>query len=57
VTALKNKTKTDPEKVYSMRVFARNPVVAKTRFWWNMRRLNKFKKANGRVLAVQEVIK
>jgi large subunit ribosomal protein L18Ae len=49
-------TKEDPNpKVFSMRVFAPNTVVAKTRFWWNMKRLNKLKRANGQILAVNEV--
>lgn len=49
-------TKEDPNpKVFSMRVFAPNTVVAKTRFWWNMKRLNKLKRANGQILAVNEL--
>ncbi|KAM3131992.1 hypothetical protein pb186bvf_015876 [Paramecium bursaria] len=56
VSARPNPTKEEPNpKVFAMRVFARNHVVAKSRFWWNMRRLNKLKRANGQILAVQEL--
>ena len=30
-----------------MRVFAKNEVFAKSNFWYEMKRLNKLKKANG----------
>lgn len=39
--------------IYRMKIFARDSVVAKSRFWFFMKRLNKIKKANGEVLDVQ----
>ncbi|CAD8174204.1 unnamed protein product [Paramecium pentaurelia] len=49
-------SKEDPNpKVISMRIFARNTVAAKSRFWWNLRRLNKLKPSHGQILAVQEL--
>ena len=38
-----------------MRVFAPNEVAAKTKFWYNMRKLNKIKRAQGEILSVNEV--
>ena len=34
-----------------MRIFARNVVLAKSRFWYFMKRLNKAKKSGGELLA------
>ncbi|KAI0565896.1 Ribosomal protein 50S [Gracilaria domingensis] len=41
--------------VYRMRIFAPNPVVAKSRFWYFLRKLKRVKKANGEILAVNEI--
>ncbi len=41
--------------VYAMRVFAKNAVLAKSKFWKQMSLLNKIKRANGQVLSVNEV--
>lgn len=41
--------------VYRMRIFAPNPVVAKSRFWYFLRQLKRVKKANGEILAVNEI--
>lgn len=41
--------------VFRMRIFAPNDVIARSRFWYFMRQLNKLKAANGEVLAVHEV--
>lgn len=41
--------------VYRMRIFAPNEVIAKSRFWYFLRKLKRVKKANGEVLAVNEV--
>lgn len=41
--------------VYRMRIFAPNPVVAKSRFWYFLRKLKRVKKANGEILAVSEI--
>lgn len=41
--------------VYRMRIFAPNEVIAKSRFWYFLRKLKRVKKANGEILAVNEV--
>merc|ERR1712190_618989 len=38
-----------------MRLFARNQVLAKSRFWYFMKKLNKAKKSGGELLAVNEL--
>ena len=42
-------------KLYRMRIFAQNEVVAKSRFWYYLRKLKKVKKANGEIIAVNKV--
>jgi large subunit ribosomal protein L18Ae len=42
-------------KLYRMRIFALNEVVAKSRFWYYLRKLKKVKKANGEIIAVNKV--
>ncbi|KRX03681.1 hypothetical protein PPERSA_10365 [Pseudocohnilembus persalinus] len=42
-------------KVIQMRVFGRNQVCAQTKFWYQMRKLNKLKKAAGEIISVQEI--
>lgn len=42
-------------KLYRMRVFAPNEVVAKSRFWYYLRKLRKVKKAAGELIAVNQV--
>ena len=42
-------------KLYRMRIFADNEVVAKSRFWYYLRSLKKIKKANGEIVSVNEV--
>lgn len=42
-------------KLYRMRIFAPNDVVAKSRFWYFLRQLKKVKKANGEIVAVHVV--
>jgi len=42
-------------KLYRMRIFAPNDVVAKSRFWYYLRKLKKVKKANGEIVAVNKV--
>ena len=42
-------------KLYRMRIFAPNPVVAKSRFWYFLTQLRKVKKATGEVVAVNVV--
>jgi large subunit ribosomal protein L18Ae len=38
-----------------MRLFAPNPVVAKSRFWYFLARLRKIKKANGEILELNQI--
>jgi hypothetical protein len=46
----------DPSpKIYKMKLFATNPVLAKSRFFYFMSQLKRVKRANGEVLSVQEV--
>ena len=42
-------------KLYRMRIFALNEVVAKSRFWYFLRKLKKVKKANGEIIGVNVV--
>merc|ERR1719408_8725 len=42
-------------KIYRMRLFAKNIVLAKSRFWYFMKKLNKAKKSGGELLAVNEL--
>ncbi|KAH8116207.1 60S ribosomal protein L20 [Phellopilus nigrolimitatus] len=42
-------------KLYRMRIFAINDVVAKSRFWYFLRKLKKVKKANGEIVAVNQI--
>ena len=42
-------------KVYRMNLFAKNKVVARSRFWYFMARLCRVKKANGQILSVSQV--
>eukprot|EP00913_Durusdinium_trenchii_P025793 g24207.t1 len=50
-----NKNPTPKSGIYRMRIFARNVVLAKSRFWYFMKRLNKAKKSGGELLAVNEL--
>jgi large subunit ribosomal protein L18Ae len=46
-------TEQDPvPKVYALRLFARNSVIAKSKFWYHLRRLLKTKSAQGQILSV-----
>ncbi|KAG9311574.1 60S ribosomal protein L18A [Chiua virens] len=46
-------TESDPTpKIYRMRIFAPNEVVAKSRFWYFLRQLKKVKKASGEIIGV-----
>lgn len=49
-------TENDPEpEIFRMRLFAPNPVTAKSRYWYFMHRLQKMKKGTGEILAVNEI--
>merc|ERR1712029_544684 len=41
--------------LYRMRIFATDPVVAKSRFWYFLRQLRKFKKTTGEIVSVEEI--
>ena len=56
VVGRKKPTEAEPKpKIYRMRLFARNAVVAKSRFWYFMRLSVKLKKANGEILECTRV--
>ncbi|KAF8980855.1 60S ribosomal protein L20 [Entomortierella lignicola] len=42
-------------KLFRMRLFAPNEVVAKSRFWYFMRKLKKVKKVNGEIVGINEI--
>ena len=42
-------------QVYRMKVFATNPVTARSRFWYLMHQMRKMKKTTGEILDVVEV--
>ena len=49
-------TESVPEpKLYRMRIFAQNTVVAKSRFWYFLQKLHKVKKASGEIVAVNVI--
>ncbi|KAJ3724162.1 ribosomal L18ae/LX protein domain-containing protein [Lentinula guzmanii] len=49
-------TESEPTpKIYRMRIFAPNEVVAKSRFWYFLRQLKKVKKANGEIIGVNVI--
>ena len=43
-------------QIYAIRVFAKDAVLAKSKFWKQMRILNKIKQTVGQILSVNEVI-
>jgi large subunit ribosomal protein L18Ae len=42
-------------KVYAIRLFARNNVIAKSKFWYHLRRQLKTKSAQGQILSVNQI--
>lgn len=42
-------------KLYRMRIFAPNNIVAKSRFWYFLGKLRKIKKANGEIVTLNVV--
>jgi Ribosomal proteins 50S-L18Ae/60S-L20/60S-L18A len=49
-------TETNPTpKLYRMRIFAPNSVVAKSRFWYFLMKLRKVKKSNGEIVTLNVV--
>ena len=56
VVGRKLPTEKDPQpKLYRMRLFATNEVVAKSRFWYFLKQVNKVKKASGEVISVNQI--
>ncbi|EIW71150.1 hypothetical protein TREMEDRAFT_42617 [Tremella mesenterica DSM 1558] len=56
VVGRKLPTDADPNpKLYRMRIFAPNEVVAKSRFWYYLRQLKKAKKASGEIVGVNVI--
>lgn len=51
----KQTEKSQDNKIFKMRIFAKNPILAKSKFWYFLRRMNKVKKANGEILACSEI--
>ncbi|CAH0393928.1 unnamed protein product [Bemisia tabaci] len=41
--------------LYRMRIFAPNRIIAKSRFWYFLRQLRKFKKSTGEIVQVKEI--
>lgn len=49
-------TEKEPEpKLYRMRIFAPNTVVAKSRFWYFLTKLRRIKKAAGEIVAINQI--
>jgi len=42
-------------KVYRMKIFSPNTVVARSRFWYFLSNLHKIKRANGEIISVHEI--
>ena len=42
-------------RIYKMRIFADDPVRAKCKFWYFLKKLDKVKKASGQILACHEI--
>lgn len=54
-SAVKDLAEGAEPQVYRMRIFAPNTVVAKSRFWYFLRKLKRVKKANGEIVSVNEI--
>ena len=56
VVGRKLPTEADPSpQVYRMRIFAKNTVQAKSRFWYFLHQMHKLKRSTGEILAVNEI--
>ncbi|XP_011494448.1 PREDICTED: 60S ribosomal protein L18a-like [Ceratosolen solmsi marchali] len=47
------KEKTTP--LYKMRIFASDTIIAKSRFWYFLRQLKKFKKSTGEIVSLKQI--
>lgn len=52
--AIPTENKPEPQ-IYRMRLYASNPVTAKSRFWYFLHKLAKLKKTTGEILSVNEI--
>lgn len=43
--------------LYKMRIFSPDPIVAKSRFWYFLRQLKKFKKTTGEIVSIKVCFK
>jgi len=49
-------TKQDPiPRLYKMSIFSNNEVIAKSRFWYFLKQINKVKKASGEIVSVRQL--
>ena len=56
VTGRKTPTANDPNpQIYRMKIFAKTPVQAKSRFWYFLHQYRKMKKTTGDILRVNEI--
>mmetsp|Transcript_27481 Transcript_27481/g.107549 ORF Transcript_27481/g.107549 Transcript_27481/m.107549 type:complete len:182 (-) Transcript_27481:1056-1601(-) len=55
VTGRKTPTGDEESQLMSMKIFAPNKVVAKSRYWYNIRKMKKVKKTTGDIISVKEV--
>ena len=56
VTGRKTPTANDPNpQIYRMKLFARDSVHAKSRFWYFLSKLHKMKRSTGDILALNEI--
>ena len=56
VIGRKMPTESEPvTPLYRMRIFATDQIVAKSRFWYFLRQLRKFKKTTGEIVSVEEI--
>merc|ERR1712227_499251 len=57
VIGRKMPTESEPvTPLYRMRIFATDQIVAKSRFWYFLRQLRKFKKTTGEIVSVEQVV-
>merc|ERR1719337_721140 len=56
VVGRKLPSETEPEPTcYRIRVFAKNTVIARSQFWYEMKRQNKVRKCQGEIVSVSEI--
>jgi large subunit ribosomal protein L18Ae len=56
ITGRKTPTPADPSpQIYRMKIFAKSPVQAKSRFWYFLHQYRKMKKTTGDILRVNEI--